>query len=74
MIVQLVELRGEGAWKQMRYDLDVSCTEMRGAEKMLVEVKKKVMLLLHYPTIHYFSIDQITALSCHVEARNWLGL
>jgi len=38
VVIQLVEIRGEGAWKQMRYDLEVACSEMRGAEAKLVEV------------------------------------
>ena len=40
IVVQLAELRGEGAWKQMRYDLEVACVELRGAETKLVEVSR----------------------------------
>ena len=39
VVVQLMELRGEGAWKQMRYDLEVACSEMRVAENQLVEAR-----------------------------------
>ena len=38
IVVQLAELRGEGAWKEMRYDLEVACAELRVAENKLVEV------------------------------------
>ena len=37
VVVQLVAVRGEDAWKQMRYDLEVACSEMRLAENQLVE-------------------------------------